>query len=190
MTKTRIEAFTDAVIAIIMTILVLELPEPNGDTFTAFFHMSHKLVIYVISFVTLAIYWNNHHHMFQLVHKIDGRVLWANNFLIFCLSLLPFSTAWMSDYLFSFAPQFFYGLAFLGADVAYYLLVRALVKANGTQSAVAEALQSYRKLYLSIGLNSFALVLGLISPILILVTDVVVLLLWIIPEKKAEQKLH
>lgn len=190
MTKTRIEAFTDAVIAIIMTILVLELPEPKGDTFLAFFHMSHKLVIYVISFVTLAIYWNNHHHMFQLVHKIDGRVLWANNLLIFCLSLLPFSTAWMGDYLFSFAPQFFYGLVFLGANAAYYLLVNMLVRANGKDSEVGQTLQRYRKLYLSIGLNILALILGLIAPILILITDVLVLLLWIVPEKKAERNLH
>ena len=95
MPKNRLEAFTDAVIAIIMTILVLELHEPNGDTWEALAALGYRFFIYIVSFIILAIYWNNHHHLFQVVHKINGRVLWANSFFIFALSLFPFATSWI-----------------------------------------------------------------------------------------------
>lgn len=95
MPKSRIEAFTDAVIAIIMTLLVLELHEPGAPTWSAFLQMEHKFIVYLISFISLAIYWNNHHHLFQLVKKVDGWVLWANNFLILMMTLFPYVTAWV-----------------------------------------------------------------------------------------------
>src|SRR5699024_4991172 len=105
MPKNRLEAFTDAVIAIIMTILVLELHEPNGDTWEALAALGYRFFIYIVSFIILAIYWNNHHHLFQVVHKINGRVLWANSFFVFALSLFPFATSWISEYINSLAPE-------------------------------------------------------------------------------------
>lgn len=101
MSKNRLEAFTDAVIAIIMTILVLELHEPSSDTWQALSALGSRFLIYIISFFTLVIYWNNHHHMFQVVHKVNGKVLWANSFFLFALSLFPFATSWISEYTFS-----------------------------------------------------------------------------------------
>lgn len=189
MPKTRIEAFTDAVIAIVMTILVLELKTPADATWQAFFAMGHKLFIYVVSFVSLAIYWNNHHHMFQLVHKVNGRVLWANNFFIFSLSLFPLATAWVGDHLYQWPPQAVYGFIVLLADFAYFIVARELVGANGKKSPIAKMFKKYTKLYVSIGANVLGLVLGyLIHPLLVLVVNVIVLLMWLVPEKRVEQQ--
>lgn len=191
MTKSRIEAFTDAVIAIVMTILVLELHVPEGDSFAAFVGIEHQFVIYLISFCTLAIYWNNHHHLFQLVNKIDGLVLWANNFLILSLSLLPFATSWVSAHPTALAPQMIYGLVILLADFSYLLLGRSLVRANPDDRRLGDLFTGYRKLYLSIGLNLLALAVGfLVKPVLIIVIDAFVLLLWIVPEKSIEKNLY
>ena len=188
MPKSRIEAFTDAVIAIIMTLLVLELHEPNGPSWSAFLQMEHKFIVYLISFVSLAIYWNNHHHLFQLVRKVDGWVLWANNFLILMMTLFPYVTAWVGDYPFSWPPQALYGLVTLGTDFAYYLLVRALVRANGKESKIGQLFKHYPKSYLSIGLAIVALILGkLIAPIAVLVVNVLILLMWFSPEKSIEK---
>lgn len=188
MSKTRIEAFTDAVIAIIMTILVLELKTPAEPTWQAFWGMSHKLIIYVVSFFSLAIYWNNHHHMFQLVHKVNGRVLWANNFFIFTLSLFPLATAWVGDELYEWPPQAIYGVVVLLADIAYYIVARELVREGGKDSAIGKMFQKYFKLYVSIGANLVALAAGyLINPLLVLIINVAVLLMWFIPEKRVEE---
>jgi len=190
MPKSRIEAFTDAVIAIIMTLLVLELHEPNGSDWSAFLHMEHKFIIYLISFISLAIYWNNHHHLFQLVRKVDGWVLWANNFLILMMTLFPYVTAWVGDYPFEWAPKALFGLVTLGTDFAYYLLVRALVRVNGKESKIGKLFKHYPKLYLSITLAIVALVLGkLIAPIAVLIVNVLILLMWFIPEKSIEETL-
>ncbi|BBM19978.1 membrane protein [Enterococcus avium] len=188
MPKSRIEAFTDAVIAIIMTLLVLELHEPGAPTWSAFLQMEHKFIVYLISFISLAIYWNNHHHLFQLVRKVDGRVLWANNFLILMMTLFPYVTAWVGDYPFDWPPQALYGLVTLGTDLAYYLLVQALIRANGKDSKIGQMFKHYPKSYLSIGLALLALILGkLIAPIAVLIVNVLILLMWFIPEKAIEK---
>lgn len=116
MPKTRVEAFTDAVIAIILTLLILELKIPEKADWSALTQSGHKIIIYLISFVTLLIYWNNHHHLFQSVRKIDGRVLWMNNLLILTLTFFPFVTGWVGEHPFSWPPQALYGLVVLGAD--------------------------------------------------------------------------
>lgn len=189
MPKNRLEAFTDAVIAIIMTILVLELHEPNGDTWEALAALGYRFFIYIVSFIILAIYWNNHHHLFQSVRKIDGRVLWMNNFLILTLTFFPFVTGWVGEHPFSWPPQALYGLVVLGADVAYYLVVRALIQANGPKSEVQRLFGHYPKLTLSIVLNIIALIVGkLVAPIAVLIIDTIVLVMWFIPERKAEIK--
>lgn len=189
MPKNRLEAFTDAVIAIIMTILVLELHEPNGDTWEALAALGYRFFIYIVSFIILAIYWNNHHHLFQSVRKIDGRVLWMNNFLILTLTFFPFVTGWVGEHPFSWPPQALYGLVVLGADVAYYLVVRALIQANGPKSEVQRLFGHYPKLTLSIVLNIIALIVGkMVAPIAVLIIDTIVLVMWFIPERKAEIK--
>lgn len=188
MPKTRIEAFTDAVIAIVMTILVLELHEPESDTWAAFEGTGHQFAIYLISFVMLAIYWNNHHHMFHIVRKVDGWVLWANNLLILAMSLFPFATSWVGDHPVSLAPQLLYGLVILGADVAYLLVGLALVRVNGKDSPIGQLFAHYPKMYLTLFLNVLALFCGwLIHPVAVLVVNGLMLLLWFIPEKKIEK---
>ena len=177
MPKNRLEAFTDAVIAIIMTILVLELHEPNGDTWEALAALGYRFFIYIVSFIILAIYWNNHHHLFQVVHKINGRVLWANSFFVFALSLFPFATSWISEYINSLAPEMTYGFVTLTANIAYYILAKELVKAN------------YKKSYLSIGLNVLGIVLGyLVAPVAVLIANIVILAAWIIPSRTIESQ--
>ncbi|WYJ90822.1 hypothetical protein A5888_002590 [Enterococcus sp. 9E7_DIV0242] len=189
MSKTRIEAFTDAVIAIIMTILVLELLPPKTDNWQALFDIGHKIFIYIISFIMLAIYWNNHHHMFQLVHKINGRVLWANNFFIFTLTLIPFATAWVGDFLDSLVPELLYGVVILLADVAYYILMKELIRAEKNNSKLRVILDKYYKMYLSIGLNLLGLLLGwLIHPYFVLIVNIGILIMWFVPEKRIEQE--
>lgn len=189
MPKTSVEAFTDAVIAIILTLLILELKIPEKADWSALTQSGHKIIIYLISFVTLLIYWNNHHHLFQSVRKIDGRVLWMNNLLILTLTFFPFVTGWVGEHPFSWPPQALYGLVVLGADVAYYLVVRALIQANGPKSEVQRLFGHYPKLTLSIVLNIIALIVGkLVAPIAVLIIDTIVLVMWFIPERKAEIK--
>lgn len=187
MSKNRVEAFTDAVIAIVMTLLVLELHQPDGDTFTAFLGVEHQFIIYLISFIMLAIYWNNHHHLFQIVQKINGWTLWANHLLILSLTLFPFVTSWVSDYPTSLAPQMLYGAVILLTDFSYFLLGRALINANSNNSSMQQLFRGYRKLYFTLFINCLALLLGwLIEPLLIIIMDSLVLILWVVPEKKFE----
>ncbi|WP_375178431.1 TMEM175 family protein [Enterococcus rotai] len=189
MSKSRVEAFTDAVIAIVMTILVLELHQPSTDTLAGLAGIERKLFIYIVSFVMLAIYWNNHHHMFQLVRKIDGRVLWANNFFIFTLTLVPFATAWVGDFIDSLIPQLTYGVMTLLANTAYLVLTRELIRANGSDSTLSELFQRYNKSYVSIFLNILGLVLGwLIHPYFVLIVNIGILIMWIIPDRRIENQ--
>ncbi|WP_086314841.1 hypothetical protein A5821_002448 [Enterococcus sp. 7F3_DIV0205] len=189
MSKSRIEAFTDAVIAIVMTLLVLELRQPTTDTLAGLVGIERKLFIYIVSFVMLAIYWNNHHHMFQLVHKIDGRVLWANNFFIFTLTLVPFATAWVGDFIDSLIPQLTYGVMTLLANSSYLVLTRELIRANGSDSTLKNLFQRYNKAYVTIFLNILGLVLGLlIHPYFVLIVNIGILIMWIIPDRRIEKQ--
>lgn len=189
MSKSRLEAFTDAVIAIVMTILVLELHQPTTDTLAGLAGVEKKLFIYIVSFVMLAIYWNNHHHMFQLVKTIDGRVLWANNFFIFTLTLVPFATAWVGDFIDSLVPQITYGLMVLLANISYLVLTRELVRINGSDSTLSELFQRYNKSYISILLNILGLLLGwLVHPYFVLLVNIGILIMWIIPDRRIEKQ--
>lgn len=188
MPKTRIEAFTDAVIAIVMTILVLELHEPSDDTWRAFEGSGHQFLIYLVSFVSLAIYWNNHHHLFNIVRRVDGWVLWANNLFILMMTLFPFATSWVGDYPNSLPPQLLYGGIILGTDLAYLLLGYTLCKVNGKDSPVGQLFTHYPKMYLTLVLNVVALLAGwLIAPIYVIIVNGLMLLLWFVPEKKVER---
>ncbi|MEZ5218525.1 MAG: TMEM175 family protein [Ilumatobacteraceae bacterium] len=184
MNSRRLEAFSDGVIAIIITIMVLELRPPEGTTFTALRDLLPNGLAYLLSFVFLAIYWNNHHHLMQLVEQIDGAVLWANMLLLFWLSLVPFSTAWMGEHHDQRDPVLLYGIVLLGAAISYFALTRALLRLHGQQSTLANALGSDRKGTISAGVYVAALVLGLFSTWLAIATFVGVAIAWLVPDRR------
>lgn len=150
MTKGRLEAFTDGVLAILVTIMVLELRPPNGTNLSSLKPLFTVFISYILSFVNICTYWNNHHHMFQAAHKINGSILWANAHLLFWLSVLPFATAWMGENNFAVYPVALYGFVSLMAGVAYYLLAHCLVELHGKDSPFSKALGSDRKGKLSV----------------------------------------
>ena len=189
MPKTRLEAFTDAVIAIIMTILVLDLAVPAQPTFAALWDLRFKFLIYILSFVSLAIYWNNHHHLFQISKIINGKILWYNMAFILFLSLFPFVTAWVDEHILERAPEITYGIVILLADIAYALLARALVKANGPDSEIAKALGGYQKSKLTLCIICAGLIIGIFVPVAVIISVAASLVLWIIPEKRIESRL-
>src|SRR5919205_2616956 len=140
MGRGRLEAFSDGVIAIIITIMVLELKVPHGTDLEALAPLLPVLLSYVLSFVYVGIYWNNHHHMLHVTQHVDGRILWANLHLLFWLSLFPFATAWMGENHFDRTPTVLYGCVLLGAAIAYYVLVRAIIAEHGPNSEVEAAI--------------------------------------------------
>lgn len=190
MTKTRLEAFTDAVIAIIMTILILGLEPPKAATFAALWELRYSFLVYILSFVSLAIYWNNHHHLFQIAKVINGRVLWANFLFIFFLSLIPFVTQWVDGNLFELAPEVTYGVVLMMADISYAILLHELKKANGPDSKIARAHDGYMKLRLTLSINTVGILIGIFAPISILIFYIIGLIPWIIPEKRIEKILR
>src|SRR4051812_31735711 len=145
MTKGRIEAFSDGVIAIIITIMVLELKVPHGETLADLKPVIPVGLSYVLSFIYVGIYWNNHHHMFAAAHKIDGSVMWANLHLLFWLSLTPFTTAWMGENSFKKTPSAIYGVVLLMAAIAYYILQGRILRLEGPDSTLAHAVGRDRK---------------------------------------------
>lgn len=140
MSKGRLEAFSDGVFAIIITIMVLELHPPEGTSFEALKPVLPKFISYVLSFVYIAIYWNNHHHLFQAVKYVNGKVLWSNIFLLFCLSLAPFVTAWMGENHFSASPVALYGIVLLMAALSYPILLQSLINLHGKDSILATSI--------------------------------------------------
>ncbi|MCI1986915.1 MAG: TMEM175 family protein [Lactobacillus sp.] len=191
MSKNRVEAFTDGVIAIIITIMVLELRAPEGGSFEALWALRYQFLIYLVSFITLAVYWNNHHHLFQVVKHVDGAVLWANVSFLFAASLFPFATAWVGEHhVESVAPELFYGGVVLLADVTYYLLVQCLLRVNTRSEAVVQVLgRGYRKPLITITGNVIALGLGWWWAPLTIIVDTLLLLVWVVPERRIERHL-
>ena len=189
MHKGRLEAFSDGVLAIIITIMVLELKAPHSADWPALVASAHVFVAYVLSFVYVGIYWNNHHHMFQLVKHIDGSVMWANLHLLFWLSLFPFANAWMGETEFARWPVIVYGVILLMAAVAYSILVWRLIAANGHDSPLAVAIGKDVKGNISIVLYLISLPLAFVHPYLSLGGYLAVALLWLIPDKRIEKAL-
>jgi len=187
MTKGRIEAFSDAVIAIDITILVLELRAPHEASLAALLPLAPKFLGFVLSFVYLAIYWNNHHHLFQSVHHVRGNVLWANNHLLFWLSLVAFTTAWMGETGFAPLPVAAYGFILFMASIAYYVLTKTLVAANGTDSEVALALGRDTKGKISTVIYLAALPLSFLVPVVSCLLYAVVAAIWLVPDKRFER---
>lgn len=186
MTKTRFEAFTDAVIAIILTIMVLELRPPHAATLDALVHVYPKFLSYLLSFIFLGIYWNNHHHMLHSVKHVSGGVLWANLHLMFWLSLVPFTTAWMGETHFDKVPIAAYGVVLMGSAIAYYILCLFLVKANGTDSEIARALGRDFKGKISIVIYLVAILTAFVAPIVSGLCYVAVAAMWLVPDRRFE----
>lgn len=185
MTKTRLEAFTDAVIAIIMTILVLELPRPSSDQLTSLVELSPHLGVYLITFMILAVYWVNHHHLLHSIKKINGKILWVNLIFLFLLSLIPFFSNWLSHHVNSFIPELSYVVLLTSANFTYYYLTKQLIKIN---SNLYLSDTTIKKNLLSLILNFLSIVLGyVVAPIFMLLTSAIVFSLWLIPNRKVEK---
>lgn len=189
MSKGRLEAFSDGVIAILITIMVLELHVPEGTDLAALLPLVPVFMSYSLSFVVLGIYWNNHHHLFQAAKQVDGRVLWANLHLLFWLSLLPFATGWMGEHNFAAVPIIIYGVILVCAAIAYNILAYSLVALHGRDSVLARALGSDFKGKLSIGLYLLALPLAFINSWLSFGLYVLVAVIWFVPDRRIEKSL-
>jgi TMEM175 potassium channel family protein len=186
MTTSRLEAFSDAVIAILMTIMVLELKVPQGAHLDDLHDLLPVFLAYVLSFINLGIYWNNHHHMIVATERINGRILWANLHLLFWLSLFPFTTGWMGENEFASLPTAAYGLVSLLAAIAYYILARAIVAAEGPQSKIAIALGRDVKGKISPAFYVVAIALAFSARWVSLGLYVVVALIWLVPDRRIE----
>jgi uncharacterized membrane protein len=186
-TKGRMEAFSDGVLAIIITIMVLALQTPKGKDWSALAPLLPILISYVLSFIFVGTFWNNHHHLLQAVHHVDGRVLWANLHLLFWLSLTPFVTAWMGEQRFAPLPVALYGAVMFFAGCAYFMLTRALVAGHGKDSAFARALGSDVKGKVTGALYAMAVPLAFLSPWIACAIYVVVAIVWFVPDRRFER---
>lgn len=185
MSKTRLEAFTDAIIAIIMTVLVLELVRPDSDSLQSFIDLLPHLGVYLVSFFILAIYWVNHHHLFQSIKKINAKVLWINISFLFVLSLIPIFSNWVSIYPNSFIPELGYVIIFFCGNFIYLLLTRELLKINGHRKTSESTV---KKNIISVGLNVISIILGyFIAPVIMLIASALIFSMWVIPDKNIEK---
>ncbi len=186
MGKGRLEAFSDGVLAIIITIMVLEIKVPHGDSLESLKPLLPVFLSYVLSFIYVGIYWNNHHNMLHAVQKIGGSVLWANAHLLFWLSLIPFATGWMGENHFSARPVALYGVVLMMCGFAYYILARSLTAVQGKSSKFARELGSMRKELLSMFIYPAGIALAFVHSLLGFFMYVIVALLWLIPDKRFE----
>jgi len=189
MSKGRLEAFSDGVLAIIITIMVLELRAPQGMGISVLGPVLPSLFSYLLSFLFIGIYWTNHHHLFQAVQKVNGAILWANLHLLFWLSLIPFATAWMGQGGFVLGPVALYCFLQLMAAIAYYLLVLALLTHHGKNSTLAKAIGNDRKGKISLVVYVAAMGLTFFQAVLALGLLVLVAVIWLIPDRRIEKVL-
>jgi len=185
----RLNAFTDGVVAIIITIMVLSLPVPQGADFAALKPDITLFGAYALSFVYVGIYWNNHHHMLQTARRIDGRVLWANLFLLFWLSLFPFLIRWIGEAGVTAMPVAALGFVLLLAGIAYYLLERALIAAEGEGSAIANAVGAKTKEWVSVATYTAGIAIAFVSAWLSIAAYIAVAGLWLVPDRRFERRL-
>ncbi|MET0621417.1 MAG: TMEM175 family protein [Pyrinomonadaceae bacterium] len=189
MGKGRLEAFSDGVLAIIITIMVLELKVPHGVDLAALGPLIPVALSYVLSFIYVGIYWSNHHHLLHAVRHVNGRILWANLHLLFWLSLVPFVTGWMGENHFAAWPVALYGAVLLCSAVAYYILARVLISYHGRDSALAKALGKDFKGKVSVVIYAAAIPLAFVNPWLACALYVVVAIMWLIPDRRIEHTL-
>lgn len=187
MNKNRLEAFSDGVIAVIITIMVLEMKVPHGYDFSSLKPILPVFLSYVLSFIYLAIYWNNHHHMFHVVQKVSGGVLWANLYLLFWLSLIPFVTGWMGENHFEALPTAFYGFVLLMAAIAFWVLQTAIIAKEGKNSLLAKATQGRIKEKLSMFFYLVSIPAAFYREWIAQILYVLVALMWIIPDRRIEK---
>jgi uncharacterized membrane protein len=189
MGKERLAAFSDGVIAIIITIMVLELKVPHGADWSALTSVAPNFVSYALSFIYLAIYWNNHHHLLHTVARVDGLLLWANSNLLFWLSLVPVSTAWLGEHLLAPVPTATYGIVLLMPAIAYYLLQKAILHKQGKQSVLAHALGRDLKGKVSLLFYAAAIALAFFAPWLSIALYALVAVIWLVPDRRIEKML-
>lgn len=187
MEKERLSAFSDGVLAIIITIMVLELKAPHEPTLEALFGLAPVFASYVLSFAYIAIYWNNHHHLLHTAPHVTGRILWANTHLLFWLSLVPFTTAWMAENHFAPTTVAVYGASLLAPAIAYTILTRSLLRAHGPTSTLARAVGSDVKGKASLALYSAAIAIALYEPRAALAIYVIVAIMWFAPDPRIER---
>jgi uncharacterized membrane protein len=190
MSKTRLEAFSDAVIAILMTIMVLDLRSPAGADTSSLLAILPSVATYLLSFVMMGIYWNNHHHLLHATKQINGAVLWANLHLLFWLSLLPFATRWMSESDFAVLPTALYGGVLLLAAIAYTILIRAILACQPPDSVLAHAIGSDRKGLISLVLYAVAILLTLVNEWISVGLYALVALIWLVPDRRIEARVN
>ncbi len=189
MKKQRLEAFSDGVLAIILTIMVLELHAPESASLEALHHLLPSLASYAMSFIYIGIYWNNHHHMIQAAERVNGAILWANLHLLFWLSLVPFSTAWLGHQRLTPWPVALYGAVLFMAGTAYYILARLLASHHGAESTLAKALGDDFKGKISIAVYAVAIAVSFIAPALSCGLYGAVALMWLAPDSRFEKAL-
>ncbi|MDQ2719686.1 MAG: TMEM175 family protein [Bacteroidota bacterium] len=190
MSKERLLAFSDGVFAIIITIMVLELRLPEGNTFAALKILLPKFLSYILSFIYVGIYWNNHHHLFQLVNSVNGKVLWRNLHLLFWLSLVPFATAWMGENHFSSDTVILYGIILLMNSIAYYFLLQALLALQGKNSLLSVSIGNDFKGKISTIIYIAGIGLCFINAWLGIISYSLVALIWFIPDKRIENRIE
>lgn len=190
MTKGRLEAFSDGVFAIIITIMVLELKVPHSPEFHDLLALTPKFLSYLLSYLYLGIYWNNHHHLLQAIHHINGKTLWANLHLLFWLSLTPFVTAWAGENHFAAVPVAAYGFVLLMSGVAYLILTRVLVSHHGTHSLLQRAIGKDLKGKISLALYSLSIPIACSLPFLSVGIYILVAVIWFIPDTRIERMIE
>lgn len=187
MNKNRLEAFSDGVIAIIITIMVLELRIPHGDSIEELKRLFPKFISYVISFVYVAIYWNNHHHLIHTIKRVNGPIMWTNTHLLFWLSLIPFVTAWAGENNFSILPVAIYGVVLFMAAVAYFILTKTIISTHGSDTVLGTAIGKDLKGKISVVLYAIAVPMAFLEPFISVGIYILVALIWLIPDKRIEK---
>jgi uncharacterized membrane protein len=190
MTKSRLEAFSDGVFAVIITIMVLNMRVPSETTFAALRSVLPVFLSYVLSFVYIGIYWNNHHHLLYACQTVSGGILWANLHLLFWLSLAPFATAWLGENPNAAAPVALYGAVLLFAGVAYFILTKSLVHRHGKESALAASIGKDKKGVTSVTVYTIAILLAFVLPWVACVCYVLVAVMWLLPDPRIEKNIH
>ena len=190
MGKNRLEAFSDGVLAIIITIMVLEMKVPQGQGAADLLSVFPTFLSYILSFIYVGIYWNNHHHLLYTLHKVTGPVLWANHHLLFWLSLIPFSSGWMGEKPLASVPTALYGLVLFMASIAYHLLQKQIITAEGGQSPLKQAVGKDRKGKISMFCYMIAVGLALIEPWIAQSLYALLALMWLIPDRRIERILY
>lgn len=187
MSKGRMEAFSDGVLAVIITIMVLEMKSPHGTSLAALVPVIPVFLSYVLSFIYIGIYWNNHHHLLHATQRVNGATLWANLHLLFWLSLIPFTTAWVGENHLSSWPVAVYGIVLMLAGVAYFILTRALIRLHGEGSTLAKSIGRDRKGKVSVLIYAAAIPLAFVQPWIASAAYLLVAIIWLIPDRRIER---